>query len=179
MLSVLKFFSIIFIASIFFTTVHGQSFFRDYQKSLKGNGQGPFKPNEVAIKNMEKSFNLFKNQTNINLLDKGKLFIVRYYDIQTGQSTFVVWNGPLSFYYRFRFNEPIEFHQDASAWLKSYKPEFRKWVESSDTTSYGAYGRQTSWFDAPSVTFTVATKLKARWHFITSGTYYNNVDKLD
>jgi hypothetical protein len=177
--SVSKSFSMVFIASLFFTTVSGQSFFRDYQKSLTGRHKGPLKRNEVSIKHMEKSFNLFKNQTNVNLLDKGKLFIVRNYDIQTGENTFVVWNGPVSFYYRFRFNEPLEFHKDASDWIKTYKPEFRKWVETSDTASYGKYGRQESWFDAPSVTFTVATKLKAKWHFITSGTYYNNVDKLD
>jgi hypothetical protein len=105
--------------------------------------------------------------------------MVHYYKIETGQYTHVVWNSDHSFYYQYRFKQPLTFKTNASEWIKGYKPEFKKWVESADTLNYGRYGRQASWFDAPLISFTVATKSKQHWNFISSRSFSINVDRLD
>jgi hypothetical protein len=128
-----------------------QSFINYYQRYLKNNTDKRYRNtkqlNSYVIRMKEAL--IADKKTNSNILNSETLYMVHYYNIETGQYTHVVWNSDHSFYYQYRFKQPLTFKPNASEWIKGYKSEFKKWVESADTLNYGKYGRQASWFDVP------------------------------
>jgi hypothetical protein len=162
-------------------TVSAQNFIKDYQQHIintTGKHRGVTDQMNLLIKRLEEAFSEYTKLTNIKILNSDSLYMVHYYNVESGEYTNVIWNREHSFLYRSQFGRSIKLNADASEWVKGYKPEFRRWVETADTSSYGKYGRKSSWLDAPSISFTVATKRKKQWHFVTSGSYANNVDLL-
>jgi hypothetical protein len=158
-----------------------QDFFKDYKGHVIATAQTKhlnLKRLNKTFQTMREAFNEFDRLTHKSILDADTLYMVNSYNVELAEYTKVVWNHTRSFYYTDRYKQPLVVMPDASDWIKSYKPTFRKWVEAADTLNYGKYGRQASWFDAPFISFTVATKAKGQWHFVSSGSYSNNIDLL-
>jgi hypothetical protein len=160
-------------------SVFAQEFFKDYKSFLVANylGKAP-QSLDLVVKNMKSALASFEKQTAVSMLNSDTLFMVHYYIIESGEIINVIWNRTNSMSYHYRFHKPITVTTDASDYIKYYLADFKKWVETADTLSYSKYGKQSSWFDAPLISFTVATKTGNRWHFIRSNTYSNNVDRF-
>jgi cell division protein FtsL len=159
-------------------TVSAQTFIKDYRQHITNTEKhrGVTDQMNLSIKRLQEAFSKYTKLTNINMLNSDSLYMVHYYKVESGEYTNVIWNREHSFLYRYQFGKSVKLDTNASQWVKGYKPEFRRWVETADTSGYGKYGRQSSWLDAPSISFTVATKQKKIWHFVTSSSYANNVD---
>jgi hypothetical protein len=159
-----------------------QDFFRDYKQYMIHNIHKEKINTRLlnkSVRFMKKAFHEYETQTQKSMLDNDIVFFVNYYNIETAEHTTVVWNHTQSFYYNYRYKTPLGVTPDATKWIGWYKPEFKRWVETSDTTNYGKYGRRSSWLDAPRINFVVAKRIKGHWEFIQSGSYSNNIETLN
>lgn len=156
-----------------------QNFYDSYKHYINSQKHFNSKSLSRSIKMMKEAFDKYSARTKHSILERDTLFIVTFYTSETGQSRNVIWNRSNSLYYEYNYQERLEFKTSASERIKGYKPEFKKWVETADTLSYNRYGRQSSWLDAPWVSFIVAIKQNGHWSFVQSGSYSNNVDRLN
>lgn len=158
-----------------------QDFIKDYRLhivNIAGKQHSVTKKIRGPVERLQEAFKEYSRLTRNKILNSDTLYMVHSFNIESGKYTNVIWNRNYSFLYQYQFQWPLKVNLDASQWINGYKPEFKRWVETADTAKYGKYGRQTSWFDAPSISFTVATKRNKRWYFVTSGSYSNNIDQL-
>ena len=127
----------------------------------------------------QKGFKLFEEQTKTSVLNRDTVFIVDLYFVETAGREAIIWNRSVSFSFLKYPKKALSLEDSAKKYLDEFKPSFKHWVETGDTSAYNKYGRQASWYDAPGISFTVATKVNGHWRFITSGSFSNNIDKLD
>lgn len=160
--------------------VYAQSFYSAYKNyQITNNKHINSKLLDQSLRMMQQAFAQYETTTKKSIFVKDTLFIVSSASIETGETTIIAWNRSYSMLYTYNYKGMILFKPDASEWINEYKPEFKTWVETADTASYNKFGRQSSWFDAPSVSFTTAIRVNDYWNFTQSGSYTNNLGRLN
>lgn len=142
---------------------------------------------------MRQAFDEYKNRTDISILNRDTLFIVLTSFPVSFRGEVIVWNRSASLFYIYSSSmllkpsqiakygsyepvQPFKVDVDASNKINRFSPEFKRWVETADTISYGKDGLGGN-IDAPFTQFVVAIKTKKHWTFISSKTTENNIYK--
>jgi hypothetical protein len=115
------------------------------------------------------------------------VYLIDFYEMETGFPSRVIWNGRESCYYNYRFSlvhwkvvhQKLSIETDASKQLDSYKPIFRQWVIQADTSAFTKYAThiEHTVLDGSSISFTRAVKVGRHWTFIRSNAYQTDIYK--
>lgn len=159
-----------------------QNFIKDYKQYLienTKNGHKARKSINASVQRLDSTLTRFQMEKGHQFLTGDTLYMVTLNQIETGFSSKLLWNKTGCCYYYHSFsmvnrkvvNQNLEIKTDGSEILKSFGPDFKKWVETADTAGYINYAKKHRVFDGSIIGFTRAIKTSNHWVFVSSKSY--------